>query len=123
MKVLLDEDVPQPLARMLPRHDIRTVAGMGWASIKNGKLLAMVQEEKFEVFITGDKNMPNQQVMHGRPFAVLVLSTISWPLMKQHLSAIATILDQAVPGTVFTVDCGVFTPRRSAKNQADREKL
>jgi hypothetical protein len=54
LKVLLDEGVPQPLARFLPGHVVQTVAGMGWASIKNGKLLALVEDERFEAFVTGD---------------------------------------------------------------------
>ena len=106
VKVLLDEDLPQPLARVLPQHDIRTVAGMGWTSIKNGKLLALIEEERFAVFVTSDKNMSSQQPLAGRPFAVLVFSAISWPLIKRHLPAITIALDQARPGTVLPVTAG-----------------
>lgn len=30
MRILLDESLPRPLARLLPEHDVRTVAAMGW---------------------------------------------------------------------------------------------
>ena len=30
-------DRPRPLARLLPEHDIRTVAVMGWAGKRNGE--------------------------------------------------------------------------------------
>ena len=123
MKVILDEDVPQPLARMLPQHDVRTAAGMGWESIKNGKLLALIEQEHFEVFVTGDKNMPNQQVFGGRKFAVFILSAISWPLIKRHLPSIVSALDQARSGTVSSIDCGVFTPRRKVRFPDHRETL
>jgi hypothetical protein len=55
--------------------------------------------------------MSSQQSLLGRPFAVLVLSAISWPLLKQHLPAIMEAIENAVPGTVAKVDCGKFVAR------------
>jgi hypothetical protein len=37
--ILLDESLPRPLARLLPEHDGRTVAAMGWAGKRNGEHL------------------------------------------------------------------------------------
>lgn len=78
MKVLLDEDVPHPLARKLPEHDVRTVAGSGWGGLKNGDLLKLLEAHDFGAFVTGDKNLQCQQRIEDRPFAVIVLSAISW---------------------------------------------
>ncbi len=61
MKVFFDEDVPRKLARSLPQHEIHTVVSMQWGGIKNGALLKLIEREAFEVFLTGDKNMENQQ--------------------------------------------------------------
>ncbi len=72
MKVLFDEDVPGKLARSLPLHEIYTVVSMQWGGIKNGALLTLIEQERFDVFLTGDKNMENQQRLTGRPFAVLI---------------------------------------------------
>lgn len=69
MKVLFDEDVPQKLARLLPRHEIHTVVSMEWGGIKNGALLTLIDREGFQVFLTGDKNMEHQQRLEGRPFS------------------------------------------------------
>lgn len=52
MKVLLDEDVPYKLARLLPQHDIHTVVAMRWGGIKNGALLELIGQERFELFLT-----------------------------------------------------------------------
>jgi len=41
VRILLDESLPRPLARLLPEHDVRTVAAMGWAGIRNSKLLQL----------------------------------------------------------------------------------
>jgi hypothetical protein len=57
LKVFFDEDVPRKLARSLPRHEIHTVVSMQWGGIKNGALLTLIERERFDVFLTGDKNM------------------------------------------------------------------
>ena len=111
MKVLFDEDVPAKLARSLPRHEIHTVVSMQWGGIKNGSLLTLIGREGFNVFLTGDKNMDKQQRLEGRPFAVLIMSAINWPVVKPHIERISVALDEAQPGTVKTIDCGVFVAR------------
>ena len=111
MKILFDEDVPQKLARALPRHEIHTVVSMQWGGIKNGALLTLIERERFNVFLTGDKNMQNQQRLRHRRFAVLIMSAINWPVVRPHVHKISMALDDARPGTVNTIDCGVFVPR------------
>jgi predicted nuclease of predicted toxin-antitoxin system len=111
LKILFDEDVPQKLARALPRHEIHTVVGMQWGGIKNGALLTLIERERFNVFLTGDKNLQDQQRLEDRPFAVLIVSAINWPVVRPHIHKISVALDNARPGTVNTIDCGVFVPR------------
>ena len=111
MKIFFDEDVPRKLARSLPRHEIHTVVSMQWGGIKNGALLELIEREGFNVFLTGDKNMENQQRLEGRPFAVLIMSAINWPVLRPHIHKISLALDEARPGTVKTIDCGVFIAR------------
>lgn len=111
MKVLFDEDVPGKLARLLPLHEIHTVVTMRWGGIKNGALLELIGEERFDVFLTGDKNMENQQRLTGRSFAVLIMSAINWPVVSPYVQKISLALDGARHGTVSTLDCGVFLPR------------
>jgi len=111
LKVLFDEDVPRKLAQSLPGREIHTVAGMRWGGIKNGALLALIERERFHVFLTGDKNMQSQQRLEGRPFAVLIMSAINWPVIRPHVHKISVALDDARPGTVNTIDCGTFVPR------------
>jgi len=109
LRVLFDEDVPGKLARFLPEHEIHTVVSMRWGSIKNGALLTLIEQEGFDVFLTGDKNIDKQQRLEGRPFAVLIMSAINWPVIRPHIHDISAALDKAEPGTVKTIDCGVFT--------------
>ena len=111
MRVFFDEDVPRKLARYLPQHEIHTVAGMQWGGITNGALLKLIEREGFKVFLTGDKNMEKQQRLEGRPFAVLIMSAINWPVVRPHIHKISLALDEAQPGTVQRIDCGVFIAR------------
>jgi hypothetical protein len=84
---------------------------MQWGGVKNGALLALIERERFDVFLTGDKNMDKQQRLEGRPFAVLIMSAINWPVVKPHIERISRALDGAQPGSVKTIDCGVFVAR------------
>jgi len=84
-RVVLDEGVPRQVIRSLPDYDATTVPASGWASIKNGKLLTLIEQAGFDAFITCDKNMDFQQrQLESRPFAVLLLSTNHRPSIKPH---------------------------------------
>jgi predicted nuclease of predicted toxin-antitoxin system len=120
LKVLFDEDVPRKLARSLPQHEIHTVVSMKWGGIKNGALLALIERERFNVFLTGDKNMENQQRLEGRPFAVLIMSAINWPVISPHVRKISAALDDACPGTVNMIDRGMFVAR-AGRTSRDKE--
>ena len=55
--------------------------------------------------------MDKQQRLEGRPFAVLIMSAINWPVVRPHIDKISAALDESRPGTVKTIDCGVFIAR------------
>jgi hypothetical protein len=90
---------------------IHTVVSMRWGSIKNGELLAPIEQERFDVFPTGDKNMDRQQRLEGRSFAVLIMSAINWPVVRPHVLRRSAALDDAQRGTARTIDCGIFVAR------------
>lgn len=72
MRILLDESLPRPLARLLPEHEVRTVAAMGWTGIRNNELLQLAAGE-FDAFLTADQNLEHQQNLSALPIAVVVL--------------------------------------------------
>lgn len=76
MRLLLDESVPRRFRLSLPNHKVRTVVDMGWAGVKNGKLLALAANE-FDAFLTVDKNLTYQQNLITLPIAVIVLDAVS----------------------------------------------
>ena len=80
MRILIDECLNWRLSRALTGHYAVSAQKKGWGGIKNGVLFRLIEREGFDVFLTGDKNMENQQQLEGRPFAVLVMSAITWPV-------------------------------------------
>ncbi len=72
MRILLDESLPRPLARLLPEHEVRTVAAMmGWTGIRNSELLQLAAGE-FDALLTADQNLEHQQNLSALPIAVVV---------------------------------------------------
>lgn len=72
MRLLLDECVPRRLKRLIIGHEVATVPEMGWASIKNGRLLKLA-EPSFDVFVTVDRNLEYQQNLDSYQIAIVVL--------------------------------------------------
>jgi hypothetical protein len=95
MRLILDECIDRRLARDLAGHEVKTVPQMGWAGIKNGRLLALV-EESFDVFITVDRNLAFQQNLPQFRIAIIVLQARSnrladlKPLVPEMLAVVLT---------------------------------
>jgi hypothetical protein len=95
VRVLLDECLPRRLKRELVGHDARTAPEMGWASKRNGDLLALAAGQ-FEVFLTADRNLSHQQDLSSFDIAIVVLVAPSnrfedlRPLVPRILEALVT---------------------------------
>jgi uncharacterized protein DUF5615 len=76
VKILLDECVDRRLSKEFKGHTVKTVPQMGWATIKNGRLLALAEKD-FDIFVTVDRNLSFQQNLPKFKIAVLVLSAPS----------------------------------------------
>ncbi|MFZ1755528.1 MAG: hypothetical protein WBO46_13530 [Caldilineaceae bacterium] len=72
--MLLDECLPRRLKHELSGHQVYTVPEMGWAGVKNGALLRLIQDTAFDVFVTIDGNLTYQQNLKGVNLAIIVLS-------------------------------------------------
>lgn len=94
MRILFDQGTPVPLRRHFPSDDIDTTAERGWSTVSNGELLALAEEEGYEVFVTTDQNLRYQQTLAGRRIGIVVLMSTSWPRIQRRIEAIAA----AIPG-------------------------
>ena len=60
MRILLDECVHAEVKVAFPGHFTRTVSEVGWSGLKDGPLLNLAQEQ-FDVFVTIDRRLEQQQ--------------------------------------------------------------
>lgn len=104
MRILLDECLDWRLSGFITGHEVKSVAQMGWAGIKNGELLAQASGH-FDLFVTVDRNLAFQQKLGEMPIRVVVLRAKSnrlgelLPLVPKLLAALVS----ARPGAVTTV--------------------
>src|SRR5882724_10575404 len=102
MRILLDENTPRGVRRILTGHDVRTAPEMGWAGIANGQLLDEAEKAGFDALVTCDKNFVFHQTLVGRNIDVVVLSTNTWPLIRAQPQIVRRAVANATPGN-FTV--------------------
>ncbi len=104
MRILLDENLDWRLEKFLPGHDVKSAPRIGWAGLKNGKLLARA-EEQFDVLITMDGSMSNRQNLSKIKIAIVALRAPSnrladtSPLMPKVLALLAKLK----PGKVVKI--------------------
>ena len=103
-RVLLDENIPRPLKRMLAGFDVSTVHELRWDQFQNGKLLDLA-EGKFDVFVTADKSVPFQQHMPARKIAMIVVrpKLNKMEYIKPLVGALISAIENASPGDVVVV--------------------
>ncbi|HWE48299.1 MAG TPA: DUF5615 family PIN-like protein [Bryobacteraceae bacterium] len=105
MRLLIDECVDERLRLLFPDHDCQTVRFVGMAGLKNGRLLDAAEAAGFDVLITADQNIPDQQNLTGRTISIVILSGPSnrlrdlEPLVPSADSALALIR----PGQVLRI--------------------
>ena len=103
MRIVLDENLPRPLARIFgPGHQVATVQELGLTGTANGTLLARL-EGNYDVFVTADKNLRYQQNLAGRSLAIVELPTNRFPVLKTMVAEIASAVSSATPGSYTQV--------------------
>ena len=103
MTIILDENLPHGLLRVLAPRRVITVQQAGYAGVRNGELLAAL-EGVYDVFLTGDKNLRYQQNLSGRQLAIIELPTNRWPALRSLCPRIIQAIDdcQAASYTVIS---------------------
>jgi hypothetical protein len=115
VKVLLDENLDHALRKLLNPHEVVTVTYMGWAGLQNGALLTAAENGKIDVLLTGDQTHAHEQNLARRRLAIVALSAIQLPIIKEHIPKIIAAIDGAEPGSFQEVNCGTFSYRQTLK--------
>jgi hypothetical protein len=103
MRVLFDQGTPAPLKALLIKHNVATLADLGWSELQNGELLRQAEEAGFEAFVTTDQNLKYQQNLPGRKLAIAVLMAASWPRVKRNGASVVTAIDSLHAGAYIEI--------------------
>lgn len=99
MRILFDQGTPSPRRRLLPEYDVSTTFEVGWSRLENGELLAAAEKDGYEVFVTTDSHLKDQQNLTGRRLAIVVLLSTSWPRIERAGEAVVAAIRAADPGS------------------------
>lgn len=104
MRVLLDACVPRQLALELAGHQVDSAVFLGWGALDDGPLVAAM-EDRFDVFVTVDRQLPMQQRISGRSFAGIVLRarTNRFADLQPLVSSMIQVLPRLRPGEFIEV--------------------
>jgi hypothetical protein len=108
VKVLLDENLDHRFRKVFAPHDVWTVAFLGLAGVKNGKLLDAAETQGFEVLVTGDQSLPFEQNLMGRKLAILAMSAVEYRIVLPNAQKLLDALEVIRPGELVRVECGGF---------------
>ena len=73
MRLLIDECVDERLRLLFRGHECQTARFANLAGLTNGRLLDAAEAAGFDVLVTVDQNIPDQQNLTGRKISVLIL--------------------------------------------------
>lgn len=104
MRILLDECVDWRLASQITGHEVFTVHQMSWSGTSNGELL-LLAADKFDIFLTVDRNLSFQQAIRHLEIAVVILRARTNRLSDLQLlmSQVLNILPDAQKGRIIWV--------------------
>jgi len=104
LRIFLDECVDRRLARDIPGHEVKTARDMGWTTLSNDRLLALASQ-RFDVFVTVDRNLSFQQNLPSFSIAVIVLRAKTNRLadLRPLLPDLLASIDAAPPGIATLV--------------------
>jgi hypothetical protein len=76
---------------------VKTAAEMAWSRLTNGQLLDAA-EDTFDLLITTNQQLREQQDLAARKLAILVLPTTSWPRLEPNHARILSAIESISSG-------------------------
>jgi hypothetical protein len=104
LKILLDQNAPYGLIRLLSEHEVIFAGDIGWSKLVNGELIQAAEKAGFHVMITADGNIQYQQNLTSRRLAILWLAGASnWKIVREHIDGVRAALSGIHAGGFVTV--------------------
>lgn len=114
MKILLEECLPRKLKFELPGHRVITVQEMGWAGVKNGRLVALAEDE-FDALISVDQGLSRQQNLPLGRLVIVVLTAPNNRLSTLQPLMPAVLAELETAGAGVTIRVGSRTARGAGR--------
>jgi hypothetical protein len=100
--ILLDENLPVALRHLLAEFQVVTVQFQGWSGKQNGELIRLI-DGRFDVFLTGDKNLRYQQRIQTRDIAIIELPFTRLQSLEPYLDQIRAAIRTSVLGDYIQI--------------------
>jgi hypothetical protein len=104
LRLLFNQNIPQPLLRHITGHELLHACHAGWENLVNGDLIAAAEAARFDVLVTADQSLRYQQNLAMRRIGLLVFSTNSWPVLRENVPHIIAAMEQAGRKTYLEID-------------------
>jgi len=106
VRVLFDENIYPGFRRWLVGHEIETVLHLGWDGLKNGALLAKAIANGFDVLITLDQSIPQQNYLANKRIALVTLrlDTRTKATYLRAVDPVLAVLTDIKPGQIVEVE-------------------
>ncbi len=75
-----------------------TTQAMGWALLENGDLIEAADRAGFEVLVTADSKMYNEQSHLERKLALVVMTRQRRKELEPHVDLIRAAIERSTPG-------------------------
>ena len=102
-RILLDQNIPLPLARELSGHEVVHASQLARGRLTNGDLLAAAQRNAFDIMVSADRGILHEQNHAKRRIALVMLGSNRWLLVRLHLEAIRRAVDEVEAGGLRNV--------------------
>lgn len=115
MKILLDHNLDRRLKDHLAPHEAATTQEEGWADLLNGELISLAEENGFDVIVTADSHIKDQQNLIGRRLSIIALRAYNNRL-KTHLEMLEPLfeaLSNIKEGEILEVSHTDFPSKKS----------
>lgn len=100
MKVLLDEMLPIGVRQFLSAHEVETAAHAGLAGVSNGEMISRAMEAGFDVIVSLDRGIPNQQNLDRYGIGFVLIPHNDIDLIGAYAGELAAAVANIRPGLV-----------------------
>jgi hypothetical protein len=100
LRIIFDQCTPRQLRKFLvPAHEVKRCAEMGWDEVENGELISTAEAAGFDLMISCDQNVKYQQNLSIRKISLVVLGSNHRPTVLRFVAEILKAVNEVKTGS------------------------